>query len=77
LNRVAWTDERIDDALTRIDRRFESLRDEMRETRTEMHTEFRALRAEINARQRQVTMIGWGIASAFILQSVAFVVTQH
>jgi hypothetical protein len=76
LNRVAWTDERIDDAMLRIDRGFESLRDEMRELRTEMHAEFRAVRTDMSASQRQITSIGWGIGAAFLAQLVAFVLTQ-
>ena len=76
MNRVAWTDERIDDAVARIDRGFDRLSDEMREMRTEMHTEFRALRAEINANHRQMAQVGWGIAGALMIQLIAFVVTQ-
>ena len=75
MNRVAWTDERIDDAMLRIDRGFESLRDEMREMRAEMNTEFRALRGELSAGQRQMTIIGWGIAGALFAQLIVFVAT--
>jgi hypothetical protein len=84
---VAWTDDRIDDAMTRIDRGFESLRNEMREMRAEMrtelrelrgemHTEFRAVRADLGAGQRQQAMIGWAIAGALLAQLVTFVITQ-
>ena len=66
---MARTDERIDDAMLRIDRSLESLRDEM-------HAEFRSLRAEVGAGQRQMTMIGWGIAAALLAQLIAFVITQ-
>lgn len=80
MNRVAWTDERIDDAMARIDRGFESLRTEMRDLRTEMRTEMRDMRsdlqAQISAGQRQMTTIGWGIAAALVAQLVAFVITQ-
>jgi ABC-type branched-subunit amino acid transport system ATPase component len=83
LNRVAWTDDRIDDAMSRIDRGFESLRDEMREMRMElrdMRGEMREMRTDlqgqISAGQRQMTTIGWGIAAALLAQLIAFVVTQ-
>jgi hypothetical protein len=83
VTRVAWTDERIDDAMSRIDNGFGSLRDEMRELRHEMrdlrgemHTEFRAVRGEIAAGQRQLTTAGWAIGGALLVQLVAFVITQ-
>jgi hypothetical protein len=79
LNRVAWTDERIDDAMLRIDRGFELLRDEMREFRTEMRTELRAMRSDLQgqiiAGQRQMTTIGWGMAGALLAQLIVFVAT--
>lgn len=89
--RVAWTDERIDDVIGRLDRRSDELRDEMREMRTEMRTEMRdirsgltadlggridALRTDMSAWQRQQAMVGWGIAAALLAQLVAFVITQ-
>jgi len=80
LNRVAWTDERIDDAMLRIDRGFDSLREEMREMRVELREEMRSMRTDlhgqINAGQRQMTTIGWGIGAALLAQLIAFVVTQ-
>jgi len=87
LNRVAWTDDRIDDAMQRIDRGFESLRDEMREMRTDLRQEMREMRSEMRetrtdlhgqlaAGQRQLTTIGWGIAAALLAQLIAFVIAQ-
>lgn len=76
VERVAWTDERIDDAMTRIDRGFESLREEMREMRVEMREMRSDLSGQITAGQRQMTTIGWGIAAALLAQLVAFVITQ-
>jgi ABC-type branched-subunit amino acid transport system ATPase component len=80
VERVAWTDDRIDDA-------FASLREEMRELRTELRAEMRDMRSEmremrtdlhgqISAGQRQLTTIGWGIAAALLAQLLAFVITQ-
>jgi hypothetical protein len=84
---MAWTDDRIDDLVLRIDRGFDEMRTEMRAMRTEMRemrTEFSAelrsevggLRTEMGAWQRQQAMIGWGIAAALVAQLLAFVITQ-
>ena len=69
---MAWTDDRIDDLALRIDRGFDELRAEMRETRSEM----REMRGEIAAMHRQQATMGWGIAGALFVQLIAFVVTQ-
>ena len=76
MERVAWTDDRIDDAMTRIDRGFDDMKQEMREMRTEMRSEFRAVRADLGAGQRQMTMIGWTIAGVLMAQLITFVVVQ-
>ena len=54
MERSAWTDERLDDMVASYESRFDrvdaELRDvrvEMREMRTEMHAEFRALRRDM------------------------------
>lgn len=62
---MAWTDERIDDLVMRIDRGFDELRHEMREMRGEMAA----------MRSQQATM-GWGLAGALFVQLIAFVITQ-
>ena len=54
MERVAWTDERIDDALARIDRGFESLRVEMREMRAELRAEMRGMRTEMGTEMREM-----------------------
>jgi len=80
---MAWTDERIDDAMARIDRGFDDMRQEMREMRAEMR-EMRtdlggridSLGRELLASQRQQAVIGWGIAAALMAQLMAFVITQ-
>jgi hypothetical protein len=76
-DRVAWTDERLDDLVTRIDKQFEALdtsvrelRAEMRELRAEMRefrTEFRTeLRDEIAAVRRD-GMIGFTTLVAAVI----------
>jgi ABC-type phosphate transport system auxiliary subunit len=37
VERTVWTDERIDDAMERIEKRFDRLEDEMAALRREMH----------------------------------------
>jgi hypothetical protein len=76
MERMAWTDERIDDAVARIDRRFDGLHTEMREMKADLRGDIRELRAEMHSWQRQQAMIGWGIAAALMAQLIAFVITQ-
>ena len=91
MERVAWTDERITDAMTRMDRGFDELRTElrtgmhdlraeMRELRTATSEGFHDMRQDVLGLQRQLATIGWGIAAAllgqFIALIVALVVTQ-
>ena len=71
---MAWTDERIDDAVGRFDQRFDEVRDEMREMRAEMRAGFRELQSEMAASQRQMTAIGWTIAGGLLAQLIAFVI---
>ena len=76
---MAWTDDRIDDLVLRIDRGFDELRNEMREMRSEMRemrSETREMRSEIVAMHRHQATMGWGIAGALFVQLIAFVITQ-
>ena len=80
LERVAWTDERIDDSFRLLRDEMREMRTEMREMRVELRTEMREMRVElqgqISAGQRQMTVIGWGIAGALLAQLIAFIITQ-
>jgi hypothetical protein len=77
---MAWTDDRIGDAVDGLRAEMREMRTDMREMRTEMTDGFRDVRHDILGLQRQLTMIGWGIAAAllgqFIALIVALVVTQ-
>ena len=63
MERMAWTDERIDDFV-----------DEMREFRRETRDEFRAVRSELVALRTDMTRFGFGLAAAFFIQLIAVLV---
>lgn len=67
MERMAWTDERIDGFVG-----------EMREFRHETREDFRALRAEMHegfvASQRQLVQISFGLASLLLAQLIALIV---
>jgi hypothetical protein len=48
MQKVAWTDERLDDLSGRMDKGFDRVDRDIRDLRTEMHQGFAELRGEIN-----------------------------
>jgi hypothetical protein len=48
MERVAWTDERLDDLSRRMDAGFERVDRDLPDLRSEMHTGFGELRSEID-----------------------------
>jgi len=48
MQRVTWTDERLDDLSRRMDAGFERVDRDIRDLRSEMYTGFSELRSEIN-----------------------------
>jgi hypothetical protein len=81
VERVRWTDERLDDRMSAIDTSFQRVFDEMRadrdslrtemcadrdSLRTEMRAGFAEVRSDISALQRQVTQICAGFAVALL-----------
>ena len=70
MERTAWTDERLDDAITRIDRRF----DQTDRNFDRVWDEFRELRGEISSSGRQLTQIGWTLVGILLLQLIAAIV---
>jgi hypothetical protein len=73
MERVGWTDERLDERMAVIDERFERAFEEMGAMREEMRAGFVSLRGEIaevrgdlSAFQRQVTHILAGFAIALL-----------
>lgn len=61
MNRVAWTDERLDDLANRMDAGFARVDAEIRELRAEMRAEIGALRAEIGVLRVTLLRVGGGI----------------
>lgn len=75
MERVAWTDERMDDLVAGMNRHFDLLHQEIREMRVESRGEFRAVRGELLATQRQMTQIGWTMVGTLAAALVALVAT--
>ena len=48
MERTSWTDERLDDAMTRIDARFDRLEAEVADLRREMQSGFGDIRREMH-----------------------------
>jgi hypothetical protein len=59
MERVAWTDERLDDLSQRMDAGFERVDRDIRDLRSEMHTGFAGLRSEID--QLRAVMYRFGV----------------
>ena len=70
MERTVWTDERLDDLATTLDRSFNLLREEMVDVRHEI----RSLRDDLSTWQRQIAQIGWALATALATALVAAVV---
>ena len=77
MERTLWTDERMDDALTRIERHFERIdRNFERVDRNfeRVWDELREVRSEISASNRQLTQIGWALVGVLLAQLMAAVI---
>lgn len=81
MERVAWTDERLDDLSQRMDAGFDRIDRDLRDLRTEFRTELRAeagslraetgalgaeLRAEIGALRAAMIRVGGGIVVGLV-----------
>jgi uncharacterized coiled-coil DUF342 family protein len=58
MQRVTWTDERLDDLSQRMDAGFERVDRDIRDLRSEMHAGFSELRSEVD--QLRVVMYRFG-----------------
>ena len=67
MERTTWTDERLDDAMTRIDGRFDRLEADMRAGFAEMRAGFAELRNAMDAnagelrRGQHLILLGYGV----------------
>jgi len=74
MERTAWTDERIDDLAASLERNINLLREEIHGLREDSRQDFRELRSELSAGQRQIAQIGWGLVAALIAAIVAVII---
>jgi gas vesicle protein len=74
MERTAWTDERLDDLAQTLDTHVGQVRDEIHGLREDMREEFRHLRSDLAASQRQVALIGWTMVAALVGGVIALVV---
>jgi hypothetical protein len=70
VERIVWTDERVDDAIARIDQHF----DRIERNFDRVWDEFRELRGQIAASNRQLAQIGWALVGILLVQLIAALV---
>ena len=70
--RSTWTDSRLDD----LNKRVDGVRDDVRDLRGEMHSEFREVRGEIGALKRIIIQIGWGLFGTVVVGMLGLIGTQ-
>jgi hypothetical protein len=73
--RNAWPDERLDDLAATLETNIGQLREEIHGLREELHEDFRALRSDLSAGQRQIAQIGWALAGTLAAALVALIIS--
>jgi hypothetical protein len=71
MERVAWTDERLDDLARRMDAGFERIDRELRELRSEIAGLRVELRGEIAGLRNRTNRVGGGIIIALVVAVLA------
>jgi tetrahydromethanopterin S-methyltransferase subunit G len=74
MERTVWTDERLNDAIARIEQRFDAVdrRFDAVDRRLErMDQNFDRVWSEFATTHRLIAQIGWGIVAALLVQAVA------
>ena len=66
MERMAWTDERLDDLSERMDVGFDRVDRDIRDLRGEMNAGFADLRGEINALRSLMLRVGGGIMASVV-----------
>ena len=66
MERVSWTDERLDDLAQRMDTGFAELRADLRTFRSEARSEFADVRGGIDALQQTILRVGGGMMIGLI-----------
>jgi hypothetical protein len=70
MERSVWTDERVDDAIARIDQRFDAVDRNF----DRLFAELGDIRGELVGLHRQFAQAGWALAAAVFVQLVAVIV---
>jgi hypothetical protein len=66
MERVAWTDERLDDLSGRMDAGFDRVDRDIRDLRGEMNAGFADMRGEIDALRSLILRVGGGIMASLL-----------
>ncbi len=81
MERIVWTDERLDERMAAIDdtsdrifAEFAAVRQELRDFRSEFKTEMRELRGDFNRFQDRMVQIGFGLLGVTIASLTAVAV---
>jgi uncharacterized protein YPO0396 len=74
--RERWTDERLDDLNDRVTEGFRRVDDEFRALRAEMNARFDALDAKIEAMQGLMIQLFTGMIGTFLTAAAVLVATQ-
>lgn len=70
MERVAWTDERLDDLSRRMDVGFDRVDKDIRDLRGEMHTGFAEMRGEIDGLRSLMLRMNAGIIATVVAASL-------
>lgn len=66
MQRVAWTDERLDELSQRMDKGFERVDSDFRDLRAEMNQGFASVRAEMSELRTLMWRLNGGIIAAVV-----------
>ena len=70
--RSTWTDSRLDDLKSGVDKRFDELNGRVSDLGAEVHE----MRGEIGALQRTLIQVGAGLAGAVLVSAVGLIATM-
>jgi hypothetical protein len=64
----------MDDAMTRIDQRFDAIERRLDRLEERMDRGFEEIRGQLRATNRQLTQIGWGLLGAVFVQLIVVLI---
>jgi hypothetical protein len=80
MERMAWSDERLDNGFVELRREMESMRADLggriEAVRTDMTAQLEGMRRDLSAAQRQFVQISWVMLGVVIAQVLAFLLTH-